>query len=147
MTESNTSAKELLVAIDFSPCSQRALDAALAWRGERSELTLLHVLDRGLIERIEWLGLAQGEEVLSRMRSRAEDELARLVADRGAQQVETMVVVGEPFVEIVKIANDLECDLIFMGIHGREAGIKQLLFGGTAEQVLRATSRPVVCLP
>lgn len=147
MTESNTSAKELLVAVDFSPCSHRALDAALAWSGERAELTVLHVLDLGLVERIESLGLAQREDVLARMRSHAENELARLVADRGAQQVETMVVVGEPFVEIVKIANDLDCDLIFVGIHGREAGIKQLLFGGTAEQVLRATSRPVVCVP
>jgi nucleotide-binding universal stress UspA family protein len=58
-----------------------------------------------------------------------------------------MVVVGEPFVEIVKIANDLECDLIVIGIQGREGGIKQLLFGGTAEMVLRAAKRPVLCIP
>jgi nucleotide-binding universal stress UspA family protein len=81
------------------------------------------------------------------MRSHAEDELARLLAERSAERVESMVVVGEPFVEIVKIANDLECDLIVIGIQGREGGIKQPLFGGTAEMVLRAAKRPVLCIP
>ena len=81
------------------------------------------------------------------MRKHAEGELAQLVADRGAERVETMVVVGEPFVEIVRIANDLECDLIVIGIQGNESGIKQLLFGGTAEMVLRAAKQPVLCVP
>ena len=78
---------------------------------------------------------------------RAEDEIAGLVADRAAERVETMVVVGEPFVEIVKIANDLDCDLIVIGIHGSGGRIKDLLFGGTAEKVLRGASRPVLCVP
>ena len=147
MTDGTRTAEELLVAMDFSPCALRALDAALAWRGGSAELTLLHVLDRTFIERIEQLGFATGEDLLGRMRSRAEDELARLVAERGAERVETMVVVGEPFVEIAKIARDLECDLIVIGIHGRASGVAQLLFGGTAEKVLRAASRPVLCVP
>ena len=108
---------------------------------------MLHVLDRDLVDRIENLGFADATAALDRMRSRAEDELARLVAERGAERVETMIVVGTPFVEIVKVAHDLECDLIVIGIHGSETGLKQLLFGGTAEQVLRAANRPVLCLP
>jgi nucleotide-binding universal stress UspA family protein len=128
MTELKPGPEELLVAVDFSPCSLRALDAALTWR-------------------IEDLGLAEADAALSRMRGRAEVELARLVAERGAERVETMIVVGTPFLEIVKIAHDLECDLIVIGIHGRDAGFKQLLFGGTAEKVLRGANRPVLCLP
>jgi nucleotide-binding universal stress UspA family protein len=144
---SPTKAEELLVAIDFSPCSQRAFDAALRWRNTSDELTLLHVLDGAVVEQIEQLGLGRAEDVLARMRTHAEGELAQLVADRGAERVETMVVVGEPFVEIARIANDLDCDLIVMGIQGRESGVKQLLFGGTAEMVLRAANRPVLCVP
>lgn len=146
MTEP-TAGEEILVAVDFSPGSLRALDAALRWRGGSSELTVLHVLDRGFAERIEWLGLGTADAVLARMREHAGEELARLIAERGAARVETMVVVGEPFVEIVKIANDLECDLIVMGIHGDTTGIAPLLFGGTAEKVLRAATRPVLCVP
>lgn len=139
--------EELLVAVDFSPCSMRAFETALAWRSGTAEVTVLHVLDRGFIERIDTLGIGKAEEALDQMRSRAEDELGRLVTERAAERVETMIVVGEPFVEIIKIANDLECDLIIIGIHGSDSRIKQLLFGGTAEKVLRGASRPVLCVP
>src|SRR6516164_2455644 len=98
----------------------RALETALARRGEHGEVTLLHVLDRALIREVEALGLATAESMLERMRTRAEETLASLAAEHGGERIETMVVVGEPFVEIVKIANDLDCDFIFVGIHGRE---------------------------
>jgi len=147
MAESKPQPEELLVAIDFSPCSLRALDTALAWRGPSAEVTALHVLDADFLARVEELGLGSSEEHLKRMRTRAEDELARAVAERGGEGVETMIVVGTPFVEIVKIANDLDCDLVIMGIHGNETALKQILFGGTAEKVLRGTKRPVLCVP
>lgn len=147
MAESKPQAEELLVAIDFSPCSLRALDTALAWRRPSAEVTALHVLDADFLSRVEELGLGSSEEQLKRMRTRAEDELARAVAERGGEGVETMIVVGTPFVEIVKIANDLDCDLVIMGIHGNESPLKQILFGGTAEKVLRGTKRPVLCVP
>jgi nucleotide-binding universal stress UspA family protein len=135
----------LLVAMDFSPCSLRALDLALSWRGATAELTVLHVLDRGFVARVDELGVGRAEEALATMRARAEEELARLVAERNAERLETMIVVGEPFVEIVKLANDLDCDLIVIGIHGGDPSLKQILFGGTAEKVLRAARRPVLC--
>jgi nucleotide-binding universal stress UspA family protein len=137
----------LLVAVDFSSCSRRALETALTWRSSSAEVTVLHVLDRDFVDRVEAAGLGRGEEVLATLRARAEEELAAVVAERGGARVETMVVVGSPFIEIVKIANDLECDLIVIGIHGDDTGLKQLLFGGTAEKVLRAASRPVLCVP
>ena len=147
MTEPRSDSEELLVAVDFSPCSMRALVTALARRGEHGEVTLLHVLDRALIREVEALGLATAESMLERMRTRAEETLASLAEEHGGERIETMVVVGEPFVEIVKIANDLDCDFIFVGIHGRETSVAQLLFGGTAEKVVRGANRPVVCVP
>lgn len=147
MAEVKGQPEELLVAIDFSLCSLRALDMALTWRGPSTEVTVLHVLDADFIERVETLGLGDRDEQLQRLRTRAEDELARTLAERSATGVETMIVVGTPFVEIVKIANDLDCDLIVMGIRGNEMGLQQILFGGTAEKVLRGTTRPVLCVP
>jgi nucleotide-binding universal stress UspA family protein len=147
MGELKSAPEELLVAIDFSPCSLRALDTALTWRSSTAELTVLHVLDQDFAGRIDELGLGDADEVLKRLRDRAEEDLAQLVAERRAERLETMIVVGSPFVEIVKIANDLECDLILIGIHGRGSGLRQLLFGGTAEKVLRGAMRPVLCVP
>jgi nucleotide-binding universal stress UspA family protein len=147
MSERKSSPEELLVAIDFSPCSLRALDTALAWRTATAEVTILHVLDADFVAHIDALGLGSADELITRLRSRAEEELAQVLAERNADRVESMIVVGTPFVEIVKIANDLECDLIVIGIQGQESGLKQLLFGGTAEKVLRGAKRPVLCVP
>ncbi len=59
-----------------------------------------------------------------------------------------MVVVGKPFSEILRIAADLDFSLIVMGIRGQhQGGIEEILFGSTAEKVLRAARIPVVCVP
>ncbi len=137
----------VLVAIDFCACSLRALDTALGWRGPKSEITLLHVLDSELARSMESTGLCTYDEVMKSMRRRAEEELARLRAEKGTERLETMVVEGIPFVEIVKVANDLELDLIVIGSHSSESRLEQLLFGGNAEKVLRGASKPVLCVP
>jgi nucleotide-binding universal stress UspA family protein len=63
-------------------------------------------------------------------------------------RLESMVVVGKPFAEILRIAADLHFSLIVMGIRGRhQGGIEEILFGSTAEKVLRAARIPVVCVP
>jgi nucleotide-binding universal stress UspA family protein len=136
-----------LVAIDFSPCSLRALETALSWRGETTEITLLHVVESDLGRRLEQAGVGSATEIVSRMHARADEELAALVAERKLERTEGMVVEGIPFVEIVKVAKDLEMDLIVVGVHGGDAKLEALLFGGTAEKVLRASDRPVLCVP
>lgn len=137
----------LLIAVDFSPCSLRALDTALKWRRTSTEVTVVHVVDTDLARRMERTGVATYAEAVAKMRARAEQELAWLKADRGKGAFETMVVEGTPFVEIVKIAADLECDLIVMGSHAATTGLDQLLFGSTAEKVLRGARQPVLCVP
>ena len=58
-----------------------------------------------------------------------------------------MIVEGVPFVEIVKIASDLEVDMIAMGMHTGSSRLDALLFGSTAEKVLRTSRCPVLCVP
>jgi nucleotide-binding universal stress UspA family protein len=50
-------------------------------------------------------------------------------------------------VEILKIARDLDLPLIVMGIRGQSMPAEELLFGSTAEKVLRGTRVPVLCVP
>jgi nucleotide-binding universal stress UspA family protein len=52
-------------------------------------------------------------------------------------------VSGDPAVEIVKQAAAVEADLIVLGTHGR-TGIKRLLLGSVAENVVRTASCPVL---
>jgi len=137
----------VLVAIDFSPCSLRALDTVLSWRSETTELTLLHVVESDLGRRLEEAGVGVSTDIVGRMHARADEELAALVSERKLERTEGMVVEGIPFVEIVKIAKDLDMDLIVVGVHGGDAKLEALLFGGTAERVLRTADRPVLCVP
>ena len=79
------------------------------------------------------------------LRSDAEDavSLVEAVGDDHDIPVETTVVDGSPSAEIVRYAEDADCDLVVMGTHGR-GGIDRLLLGSVAEKVVRASSVPVL---
>jgi nucleotide-binding universal stress UspA family protein len=66
------------------------------------------------------------------------NEVVAMVKD-----VEKMVVRGVPFVEIIRTAKEKNADLIVIGTHGR-TGIDHMLFGSTAEKVVRKASCPVL---
>lgn len=136
----------ILVAMDFSVSAERALEAALAWRRPGAEITLLSVVDSELVEQVRASGLAAGSDPAQALAETATRRLRQLVEERDLTNVQPMVVHGRPFVEIVKVANDLDLDLIVIGQRG-QTGVEQLLFGGTAEKVLRAANRPVLCIP
>jgi nucleotide-binding universal stress UspA family protein len=54
-----------------------------------------------------------------------------------------MILSGTPFLEILRTAREKEVDLIVVGTHGR-TGLDHVLFGSTAEKVVRRASCPVV---
>lgn len=145
MTGGGTLPEAILVALDFSPCSLRALDYALRLRPPDGEITAVHVIDSGLAARIERLGLATHVDVVKTLRARAEEEFTWLARERPAS-FSPLLVEGLPFVEIVKVAADLDVDLIVMGRQGRAGGLAELLFGSTAEKVLRGARCPVLCV-
>jgi nucleotide-binding universal stress UspA family protein len=134
----------MLVAVDFSPASLRALDVALSWRSAEADVTVLHVVDTALAARVNDLGVCSLAEATARQRARAERELAALAK---CGRFDPMIVEGVPFAEVIKVAADLECDLIVVGIRGEAGGLNQLLFGSTAEKILRGASQAVLCVP
>lgn len=136
----------LLVAVDFSAGSRRALDLALALC-PRGEVTALHVVDTEFAARVEAHGVAASADVVTKLRSRASEEFGWLAQERQQRRFDTMIVEGLPFVEIIKIAKDLEVDMIAMGMHRANFRVDELLFGSTAEKVLRASHCPVLCVP
>jgi nucleotide-binding universal stress UspA family protein len=136
----------LLVAVDFSPSARRALDLSLAWC-PHGEITALHVVDTEFAARVEAKGLRSGAEVIAQLRARADEEFAWLAQEKGAAAFVPMTVEGVPFVEIVKVARDLEVDMIAMGMHSGVPRFDALLFGSTSEKVLRTSHCPVLCVP
>jgi nucleotide-binding universal stress UspA family protein len=142
--------QDILVPVDFSPNSLRALDFAVSLIDQAGEIYLLHVIDADFIARLSQEGFSDLEAATARMRRKAEEQLQEILQGRPdpGPRMDSMVVVGKPFAEILRVAADLDFEMIVLGIHGRRRNdLEELLFGSTAEKVLRAARIPVVCVP
>jgi nucleotide-binding universal stress UspA family protein len=142
--------EDVLVPVDFSPNSIRALDFATGLVSPDGAIYLLHVIDSDFVSRLNDEGFAESDAALARLRERAEGRLKEIIEERrdSGLELESMVVVGKPFAEILRVAMDLDFQMIVLGIHGRGTGsLEEILFGSTAEKVLRAARIPVVCVP
>jgi nucleotide-binding universal stress UspA family protein len=140
---------DILVPVDFSECSVNAVRAAAGIAAPEGDLTLLHVIDEHFIKDAVAAGLGTSEEITTRMRERAEADFTSMLEgiETGGVEIERMVVIGTPFVEILKIARDLDLPMIVMGMRGRSVPPEEVLFGSTAEKVLRGSRIPVLCVP
>lgn len=142
--------EDILVPVDFSPTSLRSINFAVSLAGPEGEVCLLHVIDSDFVARLSDEGFGGSETAIERLRKSADERLAEIMKaiEPGKVQVETMVVVGKPFAEILRVAADLDFQAIVMGTRGIGGeNLEELLFGTTAEKVLRGTRIPVICIP
>ena len=108
--------------------------------GVGAELLLLHVADGWAARNFDQLKLAESEEM------RADHVyLEKTAAGLKAQglQVQTLLALGNPPTEIVKIAVSSGCDLIAMASHGHKL-IGDILHGSTIDKVRHNTSVPLL---
>jgi len=135
--------KRILVPIDFSDCSKKALQYALPLAKEHeAAITLLYVVAPayGAGE----YGAIDYAQLEASMREGGEKELARLIVDevRGEVSADPLVCVGSPSVNIIEVARSLPADLIVISTHGR-TGLKHVLLGSVAEHVVQRAPCPV----
>jgi len=62
---------------------------------------------------------------------------------RGFKDIEHVVLTGNPYQEISRFAEENKIDLIVIGTQGK-TGLDRMLFGSTAEQVVRHAPCPVM---
>jgi len=137
--------KRILVPVDGSPTSIRGLDEAigLAKLGGGS-VRLVHVLDRvvfpgGETYTVDVFGLLReaGERILQKMKAHA------AAAGIDASTFLSEVLPGRVCDVVVEQAKEFGADLIVLGTHGRR-GVRRLVLGSDAEQVVRTASVPVL---
>ena len=140
---------EMLVPIDFSPCSVNALRVAIGIAAPDGDLTLLHVIDEEFVDAAVAAGMGTADDLRGRLREQAEGSFVNILEDIDHQgvNIEKMTVVGLPFLELLKIARDLDLPMIVMGVKGSSTPTAEVLFGSTAERVLRGSRVPVLCVP
>jgi nucleotide-binding universal stress UspA family protein len=138
--------KTILYATDFSHGARAAMDHVVSLSKDyNAKLILLHVIQDITIA--EWyipseLSVA---EMVADIEKNAWQEMEKWLAEFSLKikDVEKIVVRGVPFVEIIKTAREKNADLIIIGTHGR-TGIDHMLFGSTAEKVVRKAPCPVL---
>jgi nucleotide-binding universal stress UspA family protein len=143
--------QDILVPTDFGPGSHLALERAIRSLGpEGGNICVLHVIDQHLITRMQaCIPEIDETELRARLRQEAEAHYAQLVAslERDQATVEPMIIEGTPFLKIVQLARDLDGDMIVMTVHRGAIHVEQVLFGSTAERVLRLAPCAVLIVP
>ena len=138
--------QQILVPVDFSPHSLKALRYASAFAQQfGARLILLHVNEPVVFpSELGYAPLAT-EALDQSLREDAQTRLKALAHGCGAEglSVETAVVAGRPFNEIVAVAAEREVDLIIIATHGF-TGFTHVLMGSTAERVIRHAKCPVL---
>ena len=140
-----TTPKNILVPVDFSETSDRALAYAqtLAQTLD-ARVHVLHVIPdpHSQAWSIEATGMSLGS-LMETWESDAQKRLDGLeLGDVGGERV---TKVGQPHTEIIRYANSKNTDLIVIGTHGRGV-IEHMLLGSVAEKVVRTASCPVLTL-
>jgi nucleotide-binding universal stress UspA family protein len=138
--------KRILVPIDFSDCSLRALDYALAFgEGFEAKLILLHVVEPAVYPENYLVVTSTLDETNQNLMRAGRERLDGLSQKRvgGRVETETLVRIGRAPSEISDTAKALAADMIIIGTHGY-AGLKHVLLGSTAERVVRHAPCPVL---
>lgn len=139
--------RNILAPIDFSDYSKNALKYATQFAKEfNAKLYLIYVVEPMIYPADFSMGQIAIPSIDVDLHARAEEELNNLAKTIDPSlKVETMIRTGKPFVEIIEEAKEKNIDLIIIASHGH-TGVEHLLFGSTAEKVVRKAPCPVLTL-
>jgi nucleotide-binding universal stress UspA family protein len=139
--------RTILCPVDFSDHSRKALSyAALLTSRAGGRLIVIYVEDTLLAAAG---AIAYDEKVVT---EKARRELVRFVRQTiepytiPLSSITIDVAVGRAWEEIEWTAQQLKCDVIVMGSHGR-TGANKLMFGSTTHRMLHRSPLPVLATP
>jgi len=138
----------ILTAIDFSENSDYAFDYALtlAKRFE-AELTVMHVINEPVDLRGFYVPHISFEQLEKEIEEGAINMMEKFCQARmgNFSAYKTAIVTGIPYEEVIRKAEEIDASLIVLGTHGR-TGLDHLIFGSTAERVVRSAACPVLTI-
>ena len=139
--------RRILIPLDGSELAEKALKQALEIA--RSYGSILHLTR--VVPLIDLCGEYSSVafiERLGKMRNRSQNYLNRKLDELRSEQlrVDATVLIGNPAIRVVELAEEREVDLIVVSSQGR-TGLARWYFGSTAEDIARRSSLPVLLLP
>ena len=142
MTAWTLKKKHVLVPIDFSTASRRALQVAKDFVEDDSGITALHVVYPP-VPPVPSLVVPEPDP--NRMLENSRNALQTMLEAEGLGGVKAIVQLGNPASVIVDHAADHRVDMVVMPTHGRK-GVSRWLLGSVAERVIRGCHCPVLLL-
>jgi nucleotide-binding universal stress UspA family protein len=137
--------RTLLVPLDFSETSKRALGVARALMKKvgPSHLVLVHAYF--LPAEVEALAEDTQTLILETMSNKAREDLEGILVELQDEGIsaEFLTRHGSQERVIIDAAEERKADLIVMGTHGRR-GLSHAILGSVAERVLRTAACPVL---
>lgn len=145
--------KRIICPVDFSDCSMHALNYAMSLAQEvDAHLTVMHVIELPPdVPREVHAPLLAGPRSLREYLALTEEDRRARLGDaipesvRAYCTVDTILTTGTPYREILRVAHEQRAELLVIGIHGHGA-VDRLLFGSTAQHVIRQALCPVLTL-
>jgi len=139
--------QRILVPIDGSPTSEKALKEAVKIADGNSKLRLIYAVEQTYPLDAEGFAFIDYAALKEAVRSTGERALAQAekLVKSSEMNVETALLEnsGNAATLIDDEAMNWKADLIVIGTHGR-TGLSRLLLGSVAEQVVRGASIPVL---
>ena len=136
--------EKILVPLDFSPASMVALDYAV-WLAKQfhAAIHLVHVYPPDEASSVPGAGhlLFQSAEAIERLNEELTGIHRKHVPTFCPENCH--IRGGRPYEEIVRLAREIDADLIALSTRGH-SGLKHLLLGSTAERVVRNAPCPVL---
>lgn len=128
--------KHILLAADFSEHGEDVADRAKDLAGKyQAKLSIVHVMDNLLISDAAYGSTIPFDlDLTAELMSAAKKRLANLAEKLNIPEDCRWIETGSPKLEIIRIAEENNVDLIVVGSHGRHGFA--LLLGSTANGVL-----------
>jgi len=140
--------RRILVPIDFSIHSKNALKYAVPLAAKfRASLHLVYVVEPTIYPADLGFGQVVLPEIEEELSVKGEAELNGMIEKEigGRVRASARVRTGKPHQEILSEAREKDVDLIVVATHGH-TGVEHMLFGSTAERIVRNAKCPVLTI-
>jgi nucleotide-binding universal stress UspA family protein len=140
--------RHILAPTDFSEYSKQAVTSAFELAQKfGAKLTILHVIELPPYPIEGYVPPSLSATFMDDLERQAAADLAQLVPDAEAANVEVarVIGVGTPYRKIIETAEAEQVDLIVMATAGR-TGFSHLVMGSIAERVVRTATCPVLTI-
>ncbi len=132
--------QSVVVPVDFTDSSRRALDVARALVSKDGSLILVHVVASPIHPSFYAGGVTRLFQLDPELPARISENLRELLGDHVG---EVVAAEGDVHSEVLRVGDERNAQLIVIGTRGL-SGMDHLLMGSVTEKVVRASKIPVL---